>query len=305
LELTNYKPLWEDIGSPPNIAVFLVYHGGWDKRLTIDTIKALDVDKIFIVDQEGHCANWVYEDERIYVWDSTYIDHPRFFPYFWWWDLVSDVASSEHLLEKITNKQTYHFEAMLGNQKPTSDIIYKYLKTDSRVLMNYFHKSKTWIPVGLEYVDTAFSNTSGVQVNFNNQQYANISTFIPVNIYSQTWFSIITESRPTDIFFSEKTAKPLLCGRLFVFFGAKHSLRTLHQIGFKTFSQVIDESYDNIEDDTQRWNAALEQIDRLLDQDPRVIKQQVLGVLEHNQRLMQNTKWSNLMTIQMQRVSES
>lgn len=303
MELTNYELLWRGLGSPSNVAVWLVYHNVYKNRPTLEQIRSLDADKIFVVDQEGLCADWVDADERIYVWDSTYRKHPRFFPYFWWWDTTHDVARDQQLLEKLNPKPQYHFEAMLGYQKPTADIVYKNFKDDSRVLLNYFYKSNVWLPSGNAAADGVFTGTSGELVEYNSdKQQANRSTFIPTAIYNQSWFSVVTESRPSDIFFTEKTAKPLLSKRLFVFFGAKHSLWVLHQLGFKTFSSVIDESYDSIEDDQQRWQAAADQIKFLLEQDPGAVYQQILPVLEYNQQLFQSINWNNQMEEQMKRL---
>jgi hypothetical protein len=45
---------------------------------------------------------------------------------------------------------------------------------------------------------------------------------------------------------TEKTAKPIWAKRLFVMFGTPGFLKKLHELGFKTFDHVIDESYDSM-----------------------------------------------------------
>jgi hypothetical protein len=300
LELTNFKELWENIGSPLNVALWAVYHNGYDNRPTLDQIQSIKADKIFVIDQEGECIDWVYADERIYVWDSSFIDHPRFFPFFWWWQLVKDVERDQNALQLLTETPTYHFEGMLGQQKQTSDLIYNELKDDTRVLLNYFCKSGKWLPIGNPVVDNAFRNTSGELVEYNSEkQQANISTFIPAEIYNQSWFTIITESRPTDLFFTEKTAKPILAKRLFVFFGAQHSLSVLHKLGFKTFGNVIDESYDDIADNNKRWEMALEQIKYLLNQNPVKISEKIAQIVEHNHQVLLNLPTIDSIVAQM------
>jgi hypothetical protein len=303
LELTNYRPLWEDIGSPLNAAVWVVYHNGQENRPTLEQILSIKADKIFIVDQEGECVDWVYADERIYVWDSSFIDHPRFFPFFWWFNQVKEVESYQNALQLITKIPTYHFEAMLGQQKQTSDLIYNELKDDTRVLLNYFCKTDKWLPIGNATADNAFRGTSGELVEYNdNRQTTNISTFISAEIYNQSWFTIVTESRPTDLFFSEKTAKPILAKRMFVFFGAQHSLGTLHKLGFKTFSNIIDESYDDIADDNKRWEMALEQVKFLLNQDPVKISEKIALIVEHNHQVLLDLPSINSIAEQMKAI---
>ena len=44
---------------------------------------------------------------------------------------------------------------------------------------------------------------------------------------------------------TEKTYKSLMLGHPFILYGGKHSLAKLRAMGFETFSNDIDESYDN------------------------------------------------------------
>lgn len=106
----------------------------------------------------------------------------------------------------------------------------------------------------------------------------------PVGIYNASWYSIVTETkhRVNELFISEKTAKPLLCKRVFVLFGAPGCLQILRDNGFKTFSSIIDESYDNEIDDRHRFDMAWQQVERLSVLNPVEVYQQVHDILEHN-----------------------
>jgi len=115
----------------------------------------------------------------------------------------------------------------------------------------------------------------------------NLSQSIPDEIYKNCWYSVVAETNPEfSTFFTEKTAKCLMSKRLFVFFGSKGQLAKLHEHGYKTFGTVIDESYDNIEDPTERWTAGVRQMLKLMEKDPLVVYQELRSVLEHNQRLI-------------------
>lgn len=63
-------------------------------------------------------------------------------------------------------------------------------------------------------------------------------------------------------YISEKTIRPIICGRPLIIVGAPHTLQYLHALGFKTFGDWWDESYD-LETDP---NARLEKIFAVLDQ---------------------------------------
>ena len=62
-------------------------------------------------------------------------------------------------------------------------------------------------------------------------------------------------------------------------------------MGYKTFSDVIDESYDNIDDDEERWNEAWKQIEKLLSMNPLEVYSKVNDIVEHNYNIFVNTVW--------------
>lgn len=64
---------------------------------------------------------------------------------------------------------------------------------------------------------------------------------------------------------SEKTYKPIFLSRPFILFCKPHALKFLKELGFKTFSPHINESYDEIEDDQLRQEAIIREIKRLYD----------------------------------------
>jgi hypothetical protein len=78
----------------------------------------------------------------------------------------------------------------------------------------------------------------------------------------------------------------MMAGRPFIMLSGKHTLKHLRDIGFKTFSAVIDESYDEIDDEYERINAAFDSFQALAKLDPVDVYQQLGDVLEHNQKIM-------------------
>ena len=91
--------------------------------------------------------------------------------------------------------------------------------------------------------------------------------------------------------FSEKEAKPIIAKRPFIMFGAKHQLKAFRSLGFKTFDPVIDESYDLVDDKSQRWNKALDSMLVLTEKDPCMVYEQLRSVLEHNKDHFENNDW--------------
>ena len=125
---------------------------------------------------------------------------------------------------------------------------------------------------------------------------------IPIHVYNQTAYSIIAETGFENFysFYTEKTAKAMLAKRLFVMFSGYKFLQNLQQIGFQTFGNVIDESYDLIPDNQQRWLAAFEQVKKLCDMDQQEVFEKIGPVVEHNYSLLMNTDWDQHMMNEVQ-----
>ena len=75
------------------------------------------------------------------------------------------------------------------------------------------------------------------------------------------------------------------CGQPFVIIGTQHSLRTLRDQGYRVFDHAIDNSYDEIEDNTRRWKAVRQIILDLSQQDMRSWFERCHEDLKHNQHV--------------------
>jgi hypothetical protein len=63
--------------------------------------------------------------------------------------------------------------------------------------------------------------------------------------------------------FTEKTTKCLASGKPFLLYGTPGQLEKLRSMGFCTFDGIINENYDNIKDDEDRFDAIQDEIRRL------------------------------------------
>ncbi len=83
--------------------------------------------------------------------------------------------------------------------------------------------------------------------------------------YEQSWFTVVTETemgeRPSRI--TEKALKPLLNLHPLILFGNPGSLKLIRELGFVTFPELIDESYDDELDPRQRFEMAFAEVSRL------------------------------------------
>mgnify|MGYP000079224382 CR=1 FL=1 len=67
----------------------------------------------------------------------------------------------------------------------------------------------------------------------------------------------------SNVFISEKTFKPIAAMQPFIIVGSQHALKYLRKLGYKTFSPYINEHYDTIENNEDRFNAVWTEVERL------------------------------------------
>mgnify|MGYP003634631989 FL=1 len=118
-------------------------------------------------------------------------------------------------------------------------------------------------------------------------------------LYEDTYFSVVSETIfftklhdwEDSCFLSEKIFKAIVFKHPFILVATPDTLKYLKALGYKTFSPVIDESYDSIEDNLERMVAITKEINRLCK-----LKGQALedfldycrGITEHNFKVLTN-----------------
>jgi hypothetical protein len=79
--------------------------------------------------------------------------------------------------------------------------------------------------------------------------------------------------------------------RLFIAFSGQYFLKNLHELGFKTFDGIIDESYDNEPIDEIRWAKAAEQVKYLFTQSQPEVLAKIKPIADHNFELLMSRNW--------------
>ena len=92
----------------------------------------------------------------------------------------------------------------------------------------------------------------------------------------------------------------MLARRLFVVFAGYKFLYNLRKLGFQTFNGVIDESYDLIEQEQERWSAVFEQVKYLCSMDQQEIYNRIRPIVEHNYEIAYNRDWTQWSADQIQ-----
>jgi len=107
--------------------------------------------------------------------------------------------------------------------------------------------------------------------------------------YTDSMFTIVSESyffEKTKVhYISEKVIKPIMHSHPFILFAKSGVLKFLKEKGFKTFHPYIQEEYDSIENDLDRYTHILHEINRLCDltdEEKLEWMKNVKPIIEHN-----------------------
>jgi hypothetical protein len=191
------------------------------------------------------------------------------------------------------------FDALLGIKKPHRTFVFNFLKESNlleKSIVSYsdFLDSNWAVEPGVVFPDK--DKISSSDHCFYDNIEIRFSDVLPLSVYNQTYYTIVTETNYKNeiIMLTEKIAKPLLARRLFVVFSSQGYLKYLKSMGFKTFSTIIDESYDDIEDFDLRMQRAAEQLLVLSKLDPLVVEKQIKDIVDHNFNLLINTQWEEI-----------
>lgn len=227
----------------------------------------------------------------------------------YWLQYVSDIY--RQLPDKLTELNPYQskpkmFDALLGYPRDYRTFIYDSILKNN--LQNHILTSYNTVDTSSKdhfYAKDYFIWEPGTELLENeNLEYTSnyvsylgircmLSAVMPIQVYNQTAYSIVAETHvKTEVsFFTEKIAKPLLARRLFVVFANYRYLYNLRQLGFRTFNGIIDESYDEIYNNENRWAMAFEQVRQLCNRNQQEIFAMIKPIVEHNYQLMMDTDW--------------
>ena len=180
----------------------------------------------------------------------------------------------------------------------------KYYDTqDDFVLWNADNRNLPGIsclrPLDILLPDQSWSDTLPLRADDLNQEQHNDHSMIVAEHFQDSYWNIVLETlldvqgSSSGVFVTEKTLKPIRNGQSFVILGCAYTLAFLREHGYKTFDNVIDESYDTVIDVRKRWHRVYEIAKYLmhLDLDSlQSLQEKCLPVISHNQTHFQRSR---------------
>lgn len=216
-----------------------------------------------------------------------------------WFITTCDFYKSIDILNKLNPYciKPKLFDILLGWKKPHRDVVYNYIvdnNLSNQVIMTYLtDRTKPIDQQGIWNVAIPANTFNTItQIKYLGIS-ASLSQLLPVDVYNSTAYTVVCETNYDNhySFYTEKIVKPILARRLFIVFSGQYYLRNLRQIGFQTFDGIVDETYDTIENHYARFQLALEQMHKLIDQPQDLILEKIKPIVEHNYNLMISNDW--------------
>jgi len=205
------------------------------------------------------------------------------------------------------------YDALLLNRMPKQHRLTTIIEAEKRGLLDNMIWSCGYEPDGLvtpgddHELDSRVISMLPKQAEF--EPYDNISgNEIPIHHdrkFSLKWpqkcrVKIITESQARDLiiehnpphpvrFLTEKTFKAMAWGMPFLFVGNQHGLQRIRDLGFRTFPEWFDESYDELENFNLRIQAMFDSYEKFLSEEHSI--EEIKDSLVHNFNMIHDTYW--------------
>lgn len=132
--------------------------------------------------------------------------------------------------------------------------------------------------------NTAIKDAGFVKYQLFNNDWGEI--YLNSKPYTDTYFSVVTETvfdYPYS-FRTEKIWKPIAIGHPFIAVANSGYYRDLHQLGFKTFGNLIDESFDTISNNQERLERIAQTVEWLCRQDLASFIKECYNICKYNQQ---------------------
>jgi hypothetical protein len=117
-----------------------------------------------------------------------------------------------------------------------------------------------------------------------NQEWGEI--YLNADAYIDTYFSLVTETvcHYPYSFRTEKIWKPVAMGHPWIAVANRGYYRSMRNLGFRTFDPVIDESFDQIDNDQQRLERIVMVVKDLCEQNLEHFLAEVRPICDHNRQ---------------------
>jgi hypothetical protein len=179
----------------------------------------------------------------------------------------------------------------------SSEVTADETEDDNPIEVDRFGNLRELTRLFLKELPFVADNQSVVQHNNHTLSYPDHFKCSYLNIVLESHMDV---DQSHGAFLTEKTFKPIKNAQPFVIFGGPSSLRLLRRMGYRTFDGIIDNSYDDITDTTDRWESAINLTLELINLNNKQLQELYCSCREdliHNQNLFLSNKKLRILTL--------
>jgi hypothetical protein len=310
-DLPDIKRTWVPKNPDPNSVNHIMYqnspgqsmyHHFFEKlniRMTVSSTWQNLYDYSILIHSEKNSSN-------VELYRQKY-----FLPVYWWCHAVIAVdwfRYAEHDSDLVPNLDHIKKDFLIYNRAWTGTREYRLKFVELLIENQLLEFSKiSFSPIDSEchYKDHQFKN-SNFKIScydFENQippntADSNASADYVAQDYQQAGIEVVLETLFDDNrnHLTEKALRPIACGRPFILAATVGSLEYLRSYGFRTFSELIDESYDSISDPLSRLQAItaeMRRISSLSTEQKQQLFEKLYEIADYNKKLFFSTDWQN------------
>ena len=232
--------------------------------------------------------NFVYfADHELFYWRNSVV-----------WNNIPQVGCEPHSF-----KRNREFTCLSRVHKWWRSTITSYLHRDQLINNSYWSYGN--VDIGDQYTDNpiqihAFPGLEDYMRDFlnkgpykcdelNETEHNSHWMFVPEH-YSDSYCHLVLETffdadGSNGCFISEKVFKPIRHGQPFVVFGTPGTLKTLRRLGYRTYDSAIDNSYDTVEDNTERFKLCVEAVKKIKEKDLHAWYMSMWDDIQYNRQL--------------------
>jgi|688.fasta_scaffold405092_1 hypothetical protein len=297
---------FEDIGRNSQLIFYLkkVIH---DKKICLvhnnqfdeNTLNQSDLDFVIFNCSDHHCGSPYFDINKPYLILGSNFNHRDYYPFHLLFSVY--LANREHV---ESDKPRQHIASCI-NRSPRIGRIYNRILIQDFVYPNFkciwfrAEESNGPVPDPQQVIEQlGQENYAKFQYIDNNspvyQPTSEYNLCSQIHDYQDSYLNLVTESRLENIgFLTEKIYKPIRAAQLFLVQGPPGAVNHLRTLGFDTFDDYINHSYDTVEDWIQRTDCVHQELQRIYNNIPNIFIETHLR-RQKNLQILRNFEQDNV-----------
>jgi len=253
-----------------------------NKGITVETFNLIqkDVEGILIKKNNSLVPFFYYQKINVFEKEKQIEKHFGLFVGGSRWHRLF-LASNLFYYYKDKSIISYR-QSIKSNNQPCNLYLDDLFLNSYKINKNDFLKKIFELILNLPLEVTNEKNDNTGYINFDN-------AFTISHLYKKIFVDVVCETwHEGQCFYpTEKISRAIVCHTPFIVYGAKHFLKNLRKMGFQTFKDFWDESYDSYSgiDRILLINKIVNEISNLSIADLKILHKNMNNILEHNYKI--------------------